>query len=213
MLFSIPEGPKITSLTPWGILKAMIYSVSGKVVSRGDNFLIMEAAGVGFKIFTNQRTLAALPLEGNAAKLFCHLRVKEDGLDLYGFYDEHELHFFELLISVSGVGPRSGLAVLQVAELKHLAAAIKEGRPDVLTRASGIGRKTAERIIIELRGKVEAEKSESVVKKMEADSDLVETLVGLGYGRDQARSALSKVDEKVLDLETRLKAALKILSR
>lgn len=189
----------------------MLYSVSGKLMSKSEHFAVMDAAGLGLKVFTNGRTLGALPVIGSAIKFFCHLHMREDGLELYGFLTEAELNFFELLISISGVGPKSALSIMEVAELKNLAAAIKEGRPDLLTRASGIGRKTAERIILELKNKVQAEKSEMVVGKMEADADLVETLVGLGYRREQAKAALAKVDEKVINLEERLKSALKIL--
>lgn len=189
----------------------MIYSISGKLSVKSGHFAVVDAAGLGLKIFTNRRTLDALPTLGSSIKFFCHLHLREDGLELYGFLAPEELNFFELLISVSGVGPKSALAILEIAELKNLAAAIKEGRPDLLTRASGIGRKTAERIILELKSKVQSEKSEVVVGKMETDVDLVETLVGLGYRRDQAKSALSRVNEKMIDLEERLKAALKIL--
>ena len=173
---------------------------------------MLEAAGIGFKVYTNQRTLDMLR-EGASAKLFSHLQVKEDSMDLFGFLAEEELHFFELLISVSGVGPRSALSILQISDLTSLSAAIQEGRPDVLTRASGIGRKTAERIIVELRTKVQVGKSADIVKKMETDADLAEVLINLGYSREQARAALGKVDEKVVGLEERLKAALRILGR
>jgi Holliday junction DNA helicase RuvA len=145
-------------------------------------------------------------------KLFTHLNVKEDALDLYGFGTPDEMDFFELLISVSGVGPRSALAILDVGRLDELSAAIKEGRPDLLTRAAGIGRKTAERVILELRSKVESVKSGAVVEKMQTDSDLAEALTSLGYRRDEARTALEKVGEDVVGAENRLKAALKILS-
>lgn len=189
----------------------MIYSISGKLVLKSDRFAVVEAAGLGLKIFTNQRMLAELPQMGVGVKFFTHLHVREDALELYGFLTEAELGFFELLISVSGVGPKSALSVLEIDKLEKLTSAIKEGRPDLLTRASGVGRKTAERIILELKSKVRAEKSELTVGKMEADADLVETLVGLGYRRDQARAALTKVDEKIVNLEDRLKAALKVL--
>jgi holliday junction DNA helicase RuvA len=126
---------------------------------------------------------------------------------------EDELQFFEMLISVSGVGPKSALAILDVAKLDELSAAIKEDRPDLLTRASGIGRKTAERVIIELRTKVQSVKSGSMVEKMETDADLVEALSSLGYRREEARAALGKVDVKVVGVEARLKAALGILGK
>ncbi len=190
----------------------MIYSVSGQLASKHERFVVVEMAGIGLKIFVHQRTLISLPPIGGAVKFFTHLNVREDLLDLYGFLSQEESDFFQLLTSVSGVGPKSALAILDVAPMKDLMAAIKEGRPDLMTRASGIGSKTGERIILELRNKVKAEQSEESVKKMESDADIVETLTGLGYRRDEAKVALQKVDEKITSIEGRLKAALKILS-
>ncbi|MGC9968286.1 MAG: Holliday junction branch migration protein RuvA [Minisyncoccia bacterium] len=191
----------------------MLYSVSGKVALKSDRFAVIEAGGLGLKISMSGRTLAALPAAGNGAKIFTYLHMREDGLELYGFLSEKDLAFFEMLISVSGVGPRSALAILDVAKLDELAAAIKEGRPDLLTRASGIGRKTAERIIVELRTKVQSAKSGLVIEKMEGDADIVEALTNLGYRREEARAALAKVDQKIRGTEERLKAALAILSK
>src|SRR5258708_5142941 len=109
----------------------MIYSISGKYITKGGHFAVVEAAALVLKIFTNGRTLAKLPDVGSAVKFFTHLHVREDALDLFGFISAEELAFFELLISVSGVGPKSALAIMDVAELKSLQAAIKEGRPDL----------------------------------------------------------------------------------
>jgi Holliday junction DNA helicase RuvA len=190
----------------------MIYSVSGKLALKEENFIVAEAGGVGIKLFASKQTIEGLPAAGAAVKFFCHLHVREDALDLFGFTSPDELEFFEMLISVSGVGPKSALAILDTAPLGELAAAIKEGRPDLLTRAAGIGRKTAERVIVELRTKVQSSKSGAVVQKMEGDSDLVEALASLGYHRDQARAALAKVGEDVVGTEARLKAALAALS-
>lgn len=190
----------------------MIYSVSGKLALKQRNFLVVEVAGIGLKIFVHQRTLISLPLIGASVKFFTYLNVREDALELYGFLTEEEADFFQLLNSVSGIGPKSALAILDIAPMKDLTAAIKEGRPDLMTRASGVGGKTAERIILELRNKVKAEQSEESVKKMGSDVDIVETLTGLGYRRDEAKVALQKVDEKIVSIEGRLKAALKILS-
>jgi Holliday junction DNA helicase RuvA len=192
----------------------MIYSIFGKLALKEEHFIVVESGGFGMKIFVSKTTLDALPAAGNGndVKLFTHLNVKEDALDLYGFGTPDEMDFFELLISVSGVGPRSALAILDVGRLDELSAAIKEGRPDLLTRAAGIGRKTAERVILELRSKVESVKSGAVVEKMQTDSDLAEALTSLGYRRDEARTALEKVGEDVVGAENRLKAALRILS-
>jgi len=161
----------------------------------------------------SERALAKLPPKGEKCKLFTHLHVREDALDLYGFESEDMLRFFEMLISVSGVGPKSALSVLDVAELGAILAAVKEGRPDLLTRASGVGRKTAERIVLELRSKVEAKESAEIVGNMESNVDLEETLVNLGYRRDQAKLALERVDKNITKIEERLRAALAMLGR
>lgn len=189
----------------------MIYSIEGKLTAKYDGFFVVDVGGVGYKIAGSARTISLLPHLGERVHIFCHTHVREDALDLYGFLSEDELELFESLISVSGVGPKSALSILDVSELDNLRAAIKEGRPDLLTKASGIGRKTAERIILDLRGKIEAKQSGEMVKKMEGDSDIVEALVGLGYKRESARMALEKVETAIVGLEARLKAALKVL--
>jgi Holliday junction DNA helicase RuvA len=190
----------------------MIYSVSGKLVLKGANFVVVETGGLGLKVFAPARTLGSIRAADETIKLFTYFNVRENGMELYGFLSEEELVFFEMLISVSGVGPKSALAILDVAKLDELAAAIKEGRPDLMTRASGVGRKTAERIIVELRNKVQSSKAGSVVEKMEGDADLIEALSNLGYRREEARAALGKVDGNTTDVTDRLKAALKLLS-
>ncbi len=192
----------------------MIYGVSGILTWKGDGFVVVEAGGVGFKLFVSAHTMGALPAmeAGGEVRLFSHLHVKEDALDLYGFITQKEMDFFELLISVSGVGPKSALAILDIGSLDELSASIQENRPDLLTRASGIGRKTAERVILELKSKVKSAASGAVVEKMQTDADLVEALVSLGYRREEARSALGKIEGEVTGAEERLKAALKIVS-
>ncbi len=198
--------------------KTMIYSISGKLAIKEKNFVVIESGGLGWKVMVGEGTLKALPpivLNGThpEAKIFTYMNVRENGIELYGFAREEELVYFEMLISVSGVGPKSALAILDVAPLEELSAAIKTGRPDLLTRASGIGRKTAERVIIELRTKVQSAKSGLVIEKMETDADLIEALSGLGYRREEARAALAKVDAKVVGVEDRLKAALALLGK
>lgn len=187
----------------------VIYSLKGEIKQKGDSFAVLEFHGVGLKIFASKKTLSRINGE---VQLFTHLHVKEDALDLFGFASERELGFFEQLISISGVGPKSALSVMDVADLDKIIAAIKEGRPDLLTQASGIGRKTAERIIVELRGKVVGAESGELVKNMESDADILETLVSLGYKKDAARAGLEKVGKDAKGTEARIKAALKILS-
>lgn len=190
----------------------MLYSLTGKLAEAGDNFLVLEINGIGLKVYTHPRTLANLPSIGSSLKIFSYLYLREEASELYGFLNPRELEFFELLISVSGVGPKSALSVMEVAELKNLLAAIKEERPDLLTRAAGIGRKTGERIILELKNKIQLDGSGEAVKKMESDADLIETLRSLGYRRDDARIALEKAGTIHKKIEDRLRLALKILT-
>lgn len=189
----------------------VIYSLKGRVNNIFTGFAVFDVHGVGFKVFMADKDLKALVFDADL-EIFAHLHVKEDALDLYGFLSPKELSFFELLISVSGVGPKSALSILDVAEINKLTAAIVENRPDLLTQASGIGRKTAEKVIIELRGKVATLQSEDIVRSMESDGDLVETLSSLGYKKETARAVLSKIPASVSGLEGRLKEALKLLS-
>jgi Holliday junction DNA helicase RuvA len=191
----------------------MIYSVSGKLTLKSENLMVVEAGGFGFKVFASGQTIRHAGSVGADIKLFTHFHVREDAMELYGFLSGDELSFFELLISVSGVGPKSALSIIDVADLEELSAAIQEGRPDLLTKASGIGRKTAERIIVELRSKMRSSRSGAVVEKMETDADLIEALSGLGYRREEARDALAKVPREMTGVEARLKEALQILSR
>ena len=189
----------------------MIYSVSGKLAVKSENLMVVEAGGFGFKIFASAQTIRRAVPVGAEIKLFTHFHVREDAMELYGFLSAEELSFFELLISVSGVGPKSALSIIDVANLEELSAAIQESRPDLLTKASGIGRKTAERIIVELRNKVSSSRSGAMVEKMDTDADLVEALSNLGYRREEARDALAKVPRETAGVEARLKEALRIL--
>lgn len=187
----------------------MIYSLSGKLSAKKNGLIVIEVSGVGFKVVVGKNAIEGLPDIGSEIKLFSHLYVREDGLELYGFASEEELSFFEKLISISGIGPKSALNILSIAKLDQLTAAINEGKVDLLTKASGVGRKTAERVVLELRGKLQAISSEKIVKQMESDLDIEEALVGLGYTRQQVKNAISKIDPKTKNLEDRIKEALK----
>lgn len=188
----------------------MLYTLAGTVALKKDNFFVLEVGGFGIKVFAPLNVLRDLQT-GKATKIFTSFKVKEDAFEIYGFLNEEELNFFELLNSVNGVGPKTALNIMNIDVFDRLVAAISEGRVELLTKASGIGKKTAERVILELRGKLGREGSKELVGIMESDHDIVEALVGLGYTKSQAKSAISKVDEKLKKLEERIRAALKIL--
>lgn len=188
----------------------MIYSLKGKLIYIENDFIVVEAMGIGFQVFFMKNSIATLEL-GSQVELFCYLHLKEGGIELYGFKTQKEMSLFKLLNSVSGVGPKSALAIMGVAKTSDLLAAIKEGRSDLLVQASGIGSKVAQRIILELKNKVEVDQSDEVVLRMQSDQDLIEALVGLGYKKEEVKSILSNMSGGGT-LEERLKLALKNLS-
>jgi Holliday junction DNA helicase RuvA len=191
----------------------VIYTITGNVAAKRENSVVVEAGGFGFLVSVSGQTFAALPPVSSDAKLFCHLAVREDHLELYGFATEAERSLFELLIGVSGVGPKSALNVLGLASVRDLNAAIAEAKPELLIKASGIGKKTAERIIVELKNKVVSAERKEVVAAMEANISVEDALINLGYSRAQARDALSAVPQTMVSIEARLKEALKNLHK
>lgn len=191
----------------------MIHSLNGALASRKENFIVVENGGIGYKIIVNARTLESLPDEGNQVKFFCHLYVREDRLELYGFLTEKELRLFELFNSVSGIGPKLAIGLLGMDKAENIVAAIMENRPDLLTRVSGVGGKTAERIILELKNKIKPLAGAASAQQMEADFDAEEVLINLGYQKRTAREALNSLPKSIQKIEDRLKEALKILGK
>lgn len=187
----------------------MIYSISGTLSLKKENFIVLETENIGFKIFPSAHLLNSLPQGGGKIKVFCFLYFREDALELYGFSSEKELELFERLNTISGIGPKSALGILGITKIEQLVAAINEGKTELLTRASGIGRKTAERIVLELKGKLSLTTAPQVLSLMESDVELEETLISLGYSRAQAKAAISKIDPKITNFKDRLKEALR----
>jgi Holliday junction DNA helicase RuvA len=185
----------------------MIGSIRGKVILKTDKFLIIEANGVGYKINVSPDLLSKTEKTGNETMLWIHTHVREDALDLFGFLERKELEFFEMLIGVSGIGPRSALAILGIASIETLRKAIGTGDTSYLTKISGIGRKTAEKIVLELRDKIGEEKGGS---SLQGELDALEALKSLGYSQNEARDALKKVPADT-NTNTKIREALKIL--
>lgn len=169
----------------------------------------METGGVGFKIAMPKNAVLALPGVSDAVRLFTYLAVREDSLDLYGFIRESELELFERLLTVNGVGPKSALAIMSIAPVDQIVMAINEGRTDLLTRVSGIGKKTADRVVLDLKGKLTLKSSPQTLAILESDMELEETLIALGFSKSQAKSAVSKIDPAIKDFKARLREALR----
>lgn len=191
----------------------MLYSLSGKFVGRKENAVILETGGIGFKVFLSPRAAQSLPQPGGNLKVFCSLYNREnEPFELFGFLTEQELYLFEKLNTVSGIGPKTAIAVLGVAPIDQLIAAINAGKSDLLTKASGIGKKTAERVMVDLKGKLNAldqKSSAQALGLMESDLELEDTLVSLGYSKQQAKNIIGKIDPKTAGFKERLKEALR----
>jgi len=187
----------------------MIAFIEGKIELRGEKFAIIAAGGVGYKIFAGVETLRKVPEKGQNVRLWTHQYVREDALELYGFLTFVELELFETLISISGIGPKSGLGIMAIAPVDTLKKAIASGDTSYLTRVSGIGRKTAEKIVLELKEKMAGKGVTVNAPELKDEADALEALVSLGYSQRDAREALNKLSGQNLTVEKRVKEALK----
>ena len=189
----------------------MIGHLKGTVTARRTGYLILSTGGVGYKVAVTRATLLGAT-DGQELALWTHLAVREDILDLYGFTVEEELRFFHLLLSVSGIGPKSALAILDIASVETLRSAISTGRAEYLTKVSGVGKKTAEKIVLELRDKVGVS-AESEAGSLKGDEEALEAMRSLGYSMAEARDALRKIPKEIEKGSERLREALKIMSK
>jgi len=189
----------------------MIGSLRGPVSHVGLDHVIVDVAGVGYRVVVSPALISRLRM-GSEASLFIHHLVREDQQALFGFAKPEELAFFELLMTVSGVGPRLALAITSAHQVTRLQMAIVTDDLDVLTSVSGVGRKTAQRIVLELREKIHAA-GIAVGPGGAADSDVVAALESLGYTATEARRAAGSVAGIEGGLDERIRAALQELSR
>lgn len=192
----------------------MISRVSGNIEEIGVNYLIIDVGGLGYKVYTTSDTLHVKKI-GAPIKLFTHHVVREDAEDLYGFAKKSDMIFFEHLISVSGIGPKSALNILSLAPSNILIESIRTGSTSHLTKISGIGKKTAEKIVLELQdklGKMTVDGEAIGGESLSSDLDAVEALRALGYDAQESRDALKSVSKEITDVGAKVKAALKFLS-
>ncbi len=186
----------------------MIASVEGRVTTVAKDALVVDVGGVGLRVLCPQPTLAAAR-PGEPVFLYTHLIVREDELSLIGFASAEELDLFEKLIGVQGVGPRLGLAVLSAMAPDALRLAIGQEQADLLARVPGIGKKTAQKIVLELKDKVgPVEVAEGLAALTEADAAVIDALTALGYSIVEAQRAVQSLPRDVVDVEERLRRAL-----
>ena len=189
----------------------MIACLSGTVRHKNLNALVIDVGGIGYKVLvTTETALEVTP--SSPIFLWTHLVVRETVLELFGFPDKETLDTFELLITISGIGPKSALSILNVATPSMLRQAVASEDTTYLTRVSGIGKKNAEKIVLELKDKLKITK-EDRGRDLRSEGDALEALVSLGYKERDAREALKRVPKEVEGASERVKAALKLLSQ
>ncbi len=189
----------------------MIAYLEGTIQTANEKYLVINVAGVGYKVFATADALASMHV-GDTASLSIYTAVRENSIDLYGFADSEEMSFFELLLDVSGIGPKSALSIIALASIDTLKRAIATGDTGYLNKVSGIGKKTAEKIVIELRDKLHAHKGEAgSPSALRGESDIVEALKSLGYSQSEARDVLREIPAEIEGTNARIKEALRIL--
>lgn len=202
----------------------MISYIRGELVSIEEEKAVVDVGGVGYGVFMPQQSLSFLPQPGNEVKLHTYLNVREDAMQLFGFLTRDDLQIFKLVIGVSGIGPKGGLNILSCMSPDELRFAIMSGDAKAISAAPGIGKKTAEKLIVELRDKVDIEEmlehaahgdEAGVRDAAAADGDMqaeaVQALVALGYGSAESLRAVKKTSENCATVEDILKEALKHL--
>lgn len=191
----------------------MISYLKGTIKLAGEDFVILEVGGVGYRIYTTHKALSQIRGSDEEIELFVYQHIREDSLELFGFLSVEELDFFEIITSVSGVGPRIGLAVLEISSVDDIKQAIGTSNVDFITRVPGIGRKKAELIILELKNKMDVLMDGRAVSVMEKDGDAVNALMRLGYKRQEAKLALEGIPDDIKDIGERVKLALKAIGK
>lgn len=189
----------------------MIAKLKGTIDFLKDNYAVINVADVGYKVFLSTYTLGKIAGK-QELECYIHTYVREDTLALYGFSTMEELGMFELLISISGIGPKAAMGILAIADPKTIRTAVLNEDASILTKVSGVGKKTAQRVILELRNKIEdmpAHEKQDIV----SDSDSLEALVAMGYSVNESREALKLISKDIKDVGERVKAALRNLGR
>jgi Holliday junction DNA helicase RuvA len=184
----------------------MISYLKGKIIYKGDHFAILETGGIGYQVFLPESYLLKYKV-GEIVEIFAHEYLREDSRELYGFGTVEELKFFWQLIGISGVGPKMAHKLISAYKLEKLEKAVSEEDLGVLSTIPGVGKKTAQKIILELKGRLVTGKNVS------ADNEIVDALVRLGYSKNEAQEAVGKIGEEIEGAENKIKAALKNLGK
>jgi Holliday junction DNA helicase RuvA len=188
----------------------MIASIKGKLESLGSDFAIIDVGGIGLRVYLPTSTLSILGSSGGDVKLYTHLHLREDNITLYGFASNEELELFQTLINVSGLGPRMALVMLSAMDIEQLTMAIATGSTELLTGIPGIGKKMANRLVLELKDKIGAGLITAPLAGLaQENADVLAALTSLGYSVSEASRAVANLPrEQGLSLEEKIRLAL-----
>jgi Holliday junction DNA helicase RuvA len=192
----------------------MIAGLEGAIAQLGADYAILNVGGVFYRVSMPVSSVAAIGRVGDKARVYTYLYVREDQLALYGAHEERQIHLFETLLGVTGIGPKAALSILGTMPADALENAIAEGNVDLLTRVPGIGRKTASRLVLELKGKLDLAAVAGIATTPTAAADAMDALNGLGYSAAEIQAALSNLPrDTTLTTEEIVMHALKRLGR
>ena len=195
----------------------MISYLRGKIIETGKNYIIIDVNGVGYRVHTSSKALNSLAKNDSSINLHAKtlFNQHEGTFEIFGFPKKEDLDTFELLISISGIGPKNALNILSSIEMNELVAAVSKEDADYLRKVSGLGPKTAKRLVVELKDKIDNPAAVAKLANLDLSQevDAIDALVSLGYQKYQAQEALRKVSQKTKGLESKVKEALKILNK
>lgn len=196
----------------------MFAYIKGILDTKTNSYIVVETGGVGYKIFMSLKSMETLGEIGTTVKIYTHYYVREDNISLYGFTSNEELRMFELLLSVSGIGAKSAIAMLSEISPSSFALAVISNDVSKLVKIPGIGKKTAARIVLELKDKLKTEEAitqteevEVAIKEDNKASEVIAALQVLGYSRKEIDKVLEKIEVDTMELEEAIKKALKLL--
>ncbi len=188
----------------------MIGYIEGTLIYKRENALVVSAQGVGYKLFATEKSIGNAVI-GQTYAYYTYLAVRETALDLYGFPNKEDLEYFELLLGVSGIGPKTALGVLNNASAQSIRQAVVSNEPAHLHSHSGISKKNAEKIVRELTGKIAALPDDDFSDTYTPDNDTIDALLALGYSNKQALETVKHIPEDITRTEERITYALKKL--
>ncbi len=192
----------------------MIASIQGKVIQKGNDFIVINVSGLGFQVFSTHEIVDKAQI-GENFSFYTQLIVREDSLALFGFADEMEKHYFNLLLGVSGVGPRLAISILSTLPIEAINRSVSSEQSEIFSRVPGVGKKTAQKIIIHLQGKIQSISGIPTIASnlKETDIEVLDALTALGYSIVEAQAAIQNIPRETPDdVEQRLLAALKYFS-